>query len=172
MTSVLGSILRVSVRRIGLLLGLCLIGLAGCATDPGTRQAGAEPEAWQVLGLDQVKRIAEIRSAIDEMRIGFRDVIILRMDDDEKQRVEVTSIGPTLVSVVKDGAPAARTTFGITEKRDYVALLTQDVPARKAFHREIPMTELTVGRSFRFPVVLESGEIRVRTFTVQQVIVR
>ena len=125
-----------------------------------------------MLGFDQVKRIADIRSGIDQMRLGFRDVIILRMDDDEKKPVEVTSIGPTLVSVVKDGAPAARTTFGITEKRDYVALLTQDVPNRKAFHREIPMTELTVGRSFRFPVVQESGDIRVRTFTVQQIIVR
>lgn len=160
------------LRRFGVLLGLCLIGLGGCATDPGARQAGGEGDAWTVLGFGQVKRIADIRSAIDEMRLGFRDVIILRMDNGEQKRVEVTSIGPTLVSAVKDGAPAARTTFGITEKRDHLALFTQDVPNRKAFHREIPMTEMTVGKSFRFPVVQETGEIRVQTFTVQQVIVR
>jgi hypothetical protein len=149
---------------------VCLAGLVGCAAGPGTaRPEGAE---WEVIGLDQVKRIAEIRESLDALRLGFQDVVIIRMTTDEQKRVEITSIAPTIVSAQKDGAPAARTTFAMTEKRERVLMLTQDVPNRKAFYREIPAAELTGGRSFRFPVVQESGRILEQTFTVQQVIVR
>lgn len=162
------------IRRFLALAGLCLIGLVGCATDPRT---AARPGAdWVVIGIDEVKRIAEIREALDELRLAFRDVTIIRMMMEmtagEEKRLDVTSIGPTVVSAQKDGAPAARTTFALTEGRERLVLFTQDVPNRKAFHREIPVAELAEGKSFRFPVVQESGRILEQTFTVQQVILR
>ena len=159
-------------RRFLALAALCLIGLVGCATDPSLVRPDGDGAEWTVLERDQVKRTAEIRDSLDEMRLAFRDVIILRMSNSEQKRVDVTSIGPTIVSKVKDGAPAARTTFGISEKREHLVLLTQDVPKFRAYHREIPMAELTEGKRFRFPVVQESGELLEHTFTVQQVIVR
>jgi hypothetical protein len=160
--------------RLFMLLGaLCLGGLTGCATAPGMSGASTE---WTVLGLNDVKRIAEIRESISDLRPAFRDVLIVRLSmaeaAGESKRIDVTSIGPAVVSAVKDGAPAARTTFGFSENRDRMILLTQDVPARTAFTREIPAPELTVGKSFRFPVVQESGRIVENSFTVQQVIVR
>ena len=153
-------------NRLLAALAACLAGLAGCATAPSTA-----PE-WTVLELDQVKRIAEIRKSLAELRVDFRDVIIVRLTTGGEKRVDVTSIGPTIVGAEKYGAPAARTTFAMTPKRENLVLFTQDVPQRKAFVREIPLGELTAGKSFRFPVVQESGEVLEQTFTVQQVIVR
>jgi hypothetical protein len=159
------------------LAGLCLSGLVGCATDPGAGARTGEAAAdWAVLEIDQVKRIAEIRESLNEMRVAFRDVLIVRLTmavpAGEEKRVDVSSIGPTYVGIEKDGAPAARTTFALTEKRERLVLFTQDVPNRRAFLREIPVGELAVGKSYRFPVVQESGRILEHTFTVQQLIVR
>ena len=165
------------------LVGLCLTGLFGCATvpdvapEPGTAARPADAGAgWAVLGIDEVKRIAAIREELNELHLAFRDVTIIRMmtgtASGEEKRVEVTSIGPTIVGAQKDGAPAARTTFALTKDRERLVLFTQDVPNRKAFHREIPAAELVAGKNFRFPVVQESGRILEQTFTVQQIILR
>ncbi len=146
---------------------LCLLGVAGCATAPGP---AAE---WEVLGMPQVKRIAELRESMNEMRLGFRDVTIVRLaTDGQKPRVDVTSIAPTIVSTQKDGAPAARTTFAMSESRDRMRLLTQDVVRRSAFYREIPMADVAPGKTFRFPVIQENGRVTEESFTVIDVVVR
>jgi hypothetical protein len=117
-----------------------------------------------------VKQIAAMREEISKPNLTFNDVLIIRMQTETGTRVEVTSIGPAVVSAQKGGAPAARTTFALTAKRDIMVLFSQDVPHWKAFHKEIPVAQLVPGKTFRFPVVQESGEVKTQTFTIERVI--
>ena len=139
------------------ILIICLAILAGCA---GTD--------WVVIS--DVKQIAAMREEISKPNLSFNDVLIIRMKTEAGKRIEVTSIGPSVVSAQKDGAPAARTTFALTLKRDTLVLFTQDVPHWKAFRKEIPVAQLVPGKAFRFPVVQESGEVQQQTFTIEQII--
>lgn len=141
----------------------CLIGtmsaflLAGCAGND-----------WLVI--KDVKQIAEYRNEVSKPNLNFTDVFIIRMRDEKNKRVEVTSIGPAVISAQKGGAPAAKTTFAITPKRDALILYTQDVPHMQAFRKVIPAAEILPGMTFRFLIVQESGEIREQPFTIEQTI--
>lgn len=141
----------------GIFCGICFAVLAGCA---GTD--------WATIS--DVRQIAAMREEISKTNLSFNDVLIIRMKTETGNRVEVTSIGPSVVSAQKGGAPAARTTFALTPKRDILVLFTQDVPHWKAFRKEIPVAQLTPGKAFRFPVVQESGEVQQQTFTIEKII--
>lgn len=141
----------------GIFCGICLAILAGCA---GTD--------WATIS--DVKQIAAMREEVSKPNLSLNDVLIIRMKTETGNRVEVTSIGPSVVSAQKGGAPAAKTTFALTPKRDILVLFTQDVPHMKAFRKEIPVAQLTPGKAFRFPVVQESGEVQQQTFTIEKII--
>ncbi len=141
----------------GIYSGICLAVLAGCA---GTD--------WATIS--DVRQIAAMREEISKPNLSFNDVLIIRMKTETGNRVDITSIGPSVVSAQKGGAPAARTTFALTSKRDILVLFTQDVPHWKAFRKEIPVAQLTPGMAFRFPVVQESGEVKTQTFTIEKII--
>lgn len=144
-------------KRILIASGICLALLAGCA-------------ATEWATITDVKQYSAMREEISKPSLSFNDVLIIRMKTEAGNRVEVTSIGPSVVSAQKGGPPAARTTFALAPKRDILILFTQDVPNWKAFRREIPVAQLTPGKTYRFPVVQESGEIRQQVFTVEQII--
>ena len=142
---------------LGIFYGICLAVLTGCA---GTD--------WATIS--DMKQIAAMREEVSKPNLTFTDVLIIRMNTETGSRLEVTSIAPSVVSAQKNGAPAAKTTFALTAKRDILVLFTQDVTHWKAFRKEIPVTQLTPGKTFRFPVVQESGEIQQQTFTVDKII--
>lgn len=150
-------------RRKLIVSGAALAVLAGCAATE-----------WAVI--DDVKRegkqIAAMREEVSKPNLDLSNVLIIRTKTEDGKRVEITSVSPTVVSARKDGPPAARTTFAFTPRRDALILFSQDVPNWKAFRREVPVAELVPGKSFRFPVVQESGEIRTQTFTVEMVITK
>ena len=141
--------------------GMGLAVLAGCAATD-----------WVVIddAKHEGKQIAAMRAEISKPSMAFNDVLIIRTKTEAGKRVEVTSICPSVISAEKDGPPAARTTFALTSKRDKLILFTQDVPHWKAFRKEIPVADLAPGKTFRFPVVQESGEIQTQTFTVEQIL--
>ena len=144
-------------KRILIVCGICLFVLAGCA---GTD--------WVVIS--DVKQYAAMREEISKPNLSFSEVLVIRMRTETGNRVEVISIGPTVVSAQKDGPPAARTLFALTPKRDILVLFTQDVPNWKAFRKEIPVAQLVPGKTFRFPVIQGSGEVRQQTFTIEKII--
>ena len=145
-------------RNIWLVSFIALATLAGCATTDMTV-------------ITDVREIAAARKEVSKPSLDLTHVMVLRMNNDKGQRVEVTSIGPAVIGAQKNGAPAARTTFAFTPKRDNLILFTQDVPKFKAYRKEIPVAELVPGKAFRFPVVQESGEVLEQAFTVEQAIV-
>jgi len=149
----------------GIFCGVCLAILAGCA---GTDRITATETDW--LTITDIRQIAAMREDISKPSLRFDDMIIIRMKTESENRVEVTSIAPSVISARKDGSPAARTTFALTQKRDILALFTQDVPNLRAFRKEIPISELTPGKAFSFPVVQESGEVQQQTFTIEKII--
>lgn len=144
-------------KRILTVCGICVTVLAACA---GTD--------WATIS--DVKQIAAMREEISKPKLSFIDVLVIRMKTEAGNRVEVTSIAPSVVSAQKGGAPAARTTFALTSNRDILVLFTQDVPHLKAFRKEIPVAQLVPGKTFRFPVVQESGEVKQQTFTIEKII--
>ena len=139
----------------------CLAILAGCAATD-----------WVVI--DDVKhegkQIAALRAEVSKPNLVFSDILVIRMKTEAGTQAEVTSIAPSVISAQKDGPPAARTTFAIAPKRDALVLFTQDVPHWKAFRKEIPVTDLVPGKTFRFPVVQASGEIQTQTFAIEKII--
>ncbi|MDP2783344.1 MAG: hypothetical protein Q8O38_01930 [Sulfurimicrobium sp.] len=145
-------------KNIWLASFIALATLAGCATTDMTV-------------ITDVKEIAAKRTEISKPSLDLTHVMVLRMNNDKGQRVEVTSIGPAVIGAQKNGAPAAKTTFAFTPKRDNLILFTQDVPKIKAYRKEIPVAELVPGKVFSFPVVQESGEVLEQTFTVERIIV-
>lgn len=143
----------------------CLIGIMSALLFTGC--AGND---WLVI--KDVKQIAEYRNEVNKGNLNFSDVLIIRMRDENNKRIEVTSIAPSIIGQQKGGAPAAKSTLAITPKRDALILYTQDVPNWQAFRKVISVTEILPGKTFRFPVVQESGEVREQTFTFEQTIVR
>ena len=145
-------------KSIWLASFVALAALAGCATTGPTV-------------ITDVKEIAAARTEINKLSLDLTHVMILRMKNEKGQRVEVTSIGPAVIGAQKNGAPAAKTTFAFTPKKDNLILFTQDVPKIKAYRMELPVADLVSGKTFRFPVVQESGEVLEQTFTVEQIII-
>lgn len=144
------------LKRIVLISSIALTGLAGCAS-----------KEW--VEIKDVKQYSAMRKKLSEPNLSFKEVTIVRLTN-KGQRVEFTSIGPAKIGVEKDGPPAAKTLFTFSEDRKQVILFTQDVKNWKAFRKEIPVSQLVPGFSFRFPVVQESGEVTEQAYTVEQVI--
>lgn len=138
---------------------MCVFLLAGCAGND-----------WLVI--KDVQQIAEYRNEVNKFNPNFTDVFIIRMRDENNKRVEVTSIGSSVISAQFGGGPAAKTTFAITPKRDALILYTQDVPHMQAFRKVIPAAEILPGKTFRFPIVQESGAISEQQFTIEQTIIK
>jgi hypothetical protein len=155
--------MRITTNFRVAVIGAGIAVLAGCATTE-----------WAVIEdvKHDGKQIAAMREEVSKPNLDLSSVLIIRMKTEAGNRVEVTSIAPAVVSAQKNGPPAAKTTFALTPKRDTLILFSQDVPNWKAFRKEIPVAGLAPGKSFRFPVVQESGEIQPRTFTVEMVITK
>ena len=127
-------------------------------------------EDWEVIA--DLKQIAATRDALNKPNLDFQTVTIVRLNDERGQRIDATSVGPTVVGFEPGGAPAAKTIMTFVRKPDRLVLFTQDVRARKAFRLEIPLDQLHAGRSIHFPVVQTSGELVEQVFTVQEIITR
>jgi hypothetical protein len=158
--------------RLVLICSLSAFGFstcAGAATDP-TAVTGATPADWAVIS--DVNQIAAMRQELNKPNFSFNTVTIVRLTDQQGQRVDATTVGPTVVGFERGGPPAARSLITFIRKPDRLVLFTQDVKNWKAFRMEIPVAELTPGRSIRFPVVQNSGEVLEHEFTVQEVIMR
>ena len=134
-----------------LLIGL---GLSACATTE-----------WRTI--TDPAEIAATRTTASKVNPDFSKLLILRLQRDG-QRVEVTTLAPTIVGAAKDGPPGARTLFTFTPERDKLVLFGQNVPEFKGFYQEIPFAELQPGKRFSFPVVQENGSVKEQEFTVEK----
>ena len=148
-----------SYRRTLAIL-LIVLGMVACAT----------PD-WRTI--TDVKEIAATRAAVNKASpdLDLSRIIVLRLQLDG-QRVEVTSLAPSVIGAAKGGPPGARTVFAFTAARDKLVLFGQNVPEFKGFYQEIPFAELQPGKSFRFPVVQEDGSVVEKKFTVEKLIIQ
>jgi hypothetical protein len=147
------------LKRLVFLSGLSVFGLTSLAS-----------EDWLVIS--DVKEIAAMRKELNKPDFSFDTITIVRLTDHRGQRIDVTTVGPTVVGFEPGGAPAARSLITFVRKPDRLVLFTQDVRNWKAFRMEIPVNELTLGRSINFPVVQDSGEVVEQAFTVKELITR
>lgn len=148
------------LERLILVGSLALFSLTSCAST----------DSWEVIS--DINQIAAIRQELNKPNLSFQTVTIIRLTDVREQRLDVTSVGPAVVGFERGGAPAARTIFTFVRKPDRLVLFSQDVKAWKAFRMEIPVNQLTAGRTIQFPVVQASGELVEQTFTVKEIITR
>jgi hypothetical protein len=154
---------------IGSLSVFGLSSYARAATDPSA-VSDPTPADWAVIS--DIKQIAAMRQELNKPNFSFNTVTIVRLTDQRGQRVDATTVGPTVVGFERGGPPAARSLMTFVRKPDRLVLFTQDVKNRKAFRMEVLVAELTPGKSIRFPVVQDSGEVLEHEFTVQEVIMR
>jgi len=158
--------------RFVVVASLVAVGLADYA------RGGTEPSAvndttatdWAVIS--DLKQIAAMRQELSKANFSFDTVTIVRLSDQKGQRVDATTVGPAVVGYERGGPPAARSLITFIRKPDRLVLFTQDVKSRKAFRREILVADLAPGKSIRFPVVQDSGEVLEQEFTVQEIIMR
>ena len=152
---------------------LVVLASAGCANQPTqtTREAPAAEAAHDWTVITDIEQIAADRKALSKPNFDLGQLISVRLTSGG-QTLEVTSLAPSIIGKQVKGAPAAKTTFAFTPERDTLVLFTQDVPAHKAFRKDMPVSELVSGKSFEFPVVQSSGEIKIQKFTVDRVIER
>ena len=145
-------------RRAPLLVLLIGLGLAACATTE-----------WRTI--TDINEIAATRTRVDKPGMDMSKVVVLRLQCDG-QRVEVSSVAPTVLGRATNGTRAARTVANFTPDRDKVMLFGQNVGERKGFYREIPVSELRPGERFRFPVVQADGSVKDKEFVVESLISR
>ena len=157
------------LKRLVLVGSLSMLSLTSYAADKATGNEATQPD-WAVIS--DVNQIAAMRQELNKPNLAFETVTIVRLTDHRGQRVDATSVGPAVVGYERGGAPAARSVMTFVRKPDRLVLFTQDVKNRKAFRQEIPVGELTAGKSIRFPVVQNTGEVVEQVFTVNEVIVR
>lgn len=158
-------------RKLVNLLGIILFALAGCTTSGGTRQDTALTGGkWETI--KDLQQIAAIRKQVNKPNMALDKVVVLRLSNDAGKRVELASLAPAVIGRQDGGAPAARTVFNFSPDRERIVLFTQDVPHWTAYRMELQLDQLKPGETFRFPVVQESGEVVVKSFAVEQVIVR
>ena len=145
-------------RRVPLLVLLIGFGLAACATTE-----------WRTI--TDINEIAATRTRVDKPGMDMSKVVVLRLRRDG-QRVEVSSVTPTVLGRAAHGARAARTVANFTPERDKLMLFGQNVGERKGFYREISVSELRPGERFRFPVVQDDGSVKDLEFIVESLITR
>lgn len=157
------------LKQLVLMCSLFVFSLTSYAVDEATAKNATQPD-WAVIS--DIQQIAAMRQELNKPNFAFETVTIVRLTDHRGQRVDATSVGPAVVGYERGGAPAARSLMTFVRKPDRLVLFTQDVRKRKAFRQEIPVGELTAGKSIRFPVVQDTGEVVEQVFTVNEVIVR
>jgi len=163
-------------RNLVKLLGIALLALAGCTTTGGTGSGGTRPDApltggqWETI--QDLQQIADLRKQVNKPNMSIDKVVVLRFINEAGKRVELASLAPAVIGTHHGGALAARTVFNFSPDRGRIVLFTQDVPHWLAYRMELPVDQLKSGDIFRFPVVQTSGEVLVKSFTVEQVIVR
>ena len=168
-------------RNLVQLLGIALLVLAGCTTSGvtgsgGTRSGGTRPDVpltggqWETIR--DLQQIATLRQQVNKPGMSIDKVVVLRFTNEAGKRVELASLAPAVIGTHQGGARTARTVFNFSPDREHVVLFTQDVPHWLAYRMELPVAQLKPGDVFRFPVVQTSGEVLVKPFTIEQVIVR
>jgi len=144
---------------IRLLVAAALLGLAGCA-----HQAATPAEPWVTIeGVDQ---IVAMQKEAEAPSLALDKVTIVRMTLDG-ERIEVASLMPTVI--VAQPHQGNRTALNLASRTSLV-LFTRDGRKIKGYRMEIPLADMVPGKTFRFPVARDPGEVVERTFVVEKVI--
>lgn len=142
--------------RLSLAIAVCLISLAACTSQP----------TWTVI--DGAERIVAQQRELEKPSFNLDKVVIIRMTVDGK-RLDVSSVSPTVL--VAEQARGNKTIFNVSDRQTLV-LFTRDGRNIKAYREEIPVSELTPGRSIRFLVAQDPGEVVEKTLVINQVLVQ
>lgn len=142
-----------------MLVAAGLLGLAGCA-----HQAATVAEPW--ITIEGVDQIVAMQREAEAPSLALDKVTIVRMTMDG-ERIEAASLLPTVI--VAQPHQGNRTALNIGNRTTLV-LFTRDGKKIKGYRMEIPLAELVPGKTFRFPVARDPGEVVERTFVVDKVI--
>lgn len=148
------------MRSIFALFVMALL-VAACAHQ-GPFTAGA----WSVI--DGADNIIALQKELEKPSFALDKVVVLRMTMNDR-RIEVASVAPTVI--VAQPAAGNRTVMNLNN-RDKLVLFTRDGRNIKGYRMEIPVSELTPGKTFHFPVAQDPGEVVEKIFTVDKVIVQ
>lgn len=144
---------------IRLLVATVLLGLAGCA-----HQVATLAEPW--ITIEGAEKIVAIQKEVEAPSLSLDKVTIVRMTMDG-ERIEVTSPFPTVI--IAQPHQGNRTAFNLGSRTSLV-LFTRDGQRIKGYRMEIPLVDMVPGKTFRFPVARDPGEVVERTFVVDKVI--
>lgn len=133
----------------------------GCAQLP--------PGGDGITTIDGAEAVIAMQKELEKPSLSLDRVIVIRMTMDG-QRVEVASVAPT--TIVAQPAAGNRSIFTLNPARDTLILFTRDGRRIKGYRTEIPMSEIQPGKTFRFPVAQDPGEVVDKAFTVDKVIVQ
>lgn len=129
---------------------------AGCAHQP----------LWSVM--EGADNIVAMQKSLEMPGGGLEKVMILRLVVDG-QRLEVTSLGPTVI--VAEAARGNRTIFNLGGQK-FLTLFTRDGKNIRGYRLDIPVGDLLSGKEFRFPVAQDSGDVVEKRIVIDRLIIQ
>jgi hypothetical protein len=142
--------------RRSILVAVCTTSLVACVSQP----------TWSTI--EGTEKILALQHKLEKPSFALEKVVILRMSMDGR-RLEVSSVSPTVI--VAEPARGNRTIFNLSNKNSLV-LFTRDGRNIKGYREEIPLSELIPGKSIRFPVAQDPGEVVEKILVVDRVLVQ
>ncbi len=147
-----------SIRLLAIAIGF---GLAACAHQPEMHSG-----PWATI--EGAEKIVAMQKELDAPSLALDKVISIRMSMDG-ERIEVANVLPTVIIAKPNQGNRTILNLGNREK---LVLFTRDGRNIKGYRMEIPIAELVPGKSFRFPVARDPGEVVQKSFVVDRVIVQ
>jgi hypothetical protein len=113
---------------------------------------------------------AKAQTNIESGVLSSGKVIIVRLQSEGK-RVEITSILPSEIAMVKVKGEVAKTIFAVNETGDGIILFSRDLAKDTSYRTELKFTDLESKRGFVFPVVQSDGTLKEHSYALEQIVI-
>ncbi len=121
--------------------------------------------------IDDPQRSAAMQTELEQANFDLSQVTVARLKLDGRP-IEVSSITPVVVGFARVGGVTAKTIFRFSDKRDALILFTRDQKNGKAYRIDVPLADITAGKSLTFPILTPRGELNQQTLLFEALITR
>ncbi|HEY6896982.1 MAG TPA: hypothetical protein VI279_06950 [Rhodocyclaceae bacterium] len=120
----------------------------------------------EIKVIEGASNIVAQQIELEKPSLSLDRVMILRMTING-ERADVSSLVPGVI--VAEPNRGNRTIMNLSDRKKLV-LFTRDGLHIKGYRSEIPVEQLTAGRTFVFPVAQNPGEVVDKTFVVEKLV--
>ena len=113
-----------------------------------------------------IQQLLKMHRDLDKPTINLDRVLVLRMTVGD-QKLEVTSLAPT--SIIAEPNRGNLTLFNLGDRKKLI-IFTRDGKNIRAYRKDIPLADIVPGKTIRFPVAQNPGDIVIKDIVFNELI--